>query len=82
MAGSCIRTFACDDNNRCTLDNCNFGTCSNTQISCNDGRSCTLDRCDSVTRGCYYEERCDDGNPCTSDSCGFLGSCRRSNYPE
>ena len=69
----------CNDNNACTTDVCNSGTCSHTPVnngtSCNDGNACTqTDTCQNGT--------CTGINPvvCTAlDACHVAGTCNTSN---
>jgi hypothetical protein len=87
-AGVCTGGEAngCDDDNDCTLDQCDDETdsCSYENVtdgqSCDDGLFCTLD--DVCTAGACAgptENACDDDNPCTKDSCSeSMDECRTS----
>jgi hypothetical protein len=58
-SSGCANAAACDDNNPCTVDACDGGTCSNApKASC-----------------CVFDSECDDGNACTVDSCGGDNGC-------
>jgi hypothetical protein len=76
-AQSCMGAFECDDQNDCTTDTCDQGTCSHTAVeaqSCDDGDPCTVgDRCANGTCAGVPLD-CDDGKACTDDSCDD-GTC-------
>jgi hypothetical protein len=81
---SCYGTFKkCTDDDKCTADTCDAGTCTFVAYTCKDNQPCTLDTCDPAT-GCKYvgtTDACDDGNSCTSgDSCA-TGSCAGTAIP-
>lgn len=66
----------CDDNNECTFDYCENGTCFHDGISgnsCEDGISCTVnDMCDNGL--CVSGNvNCNDDNACTFDYCEATG---------
>jgi hypothetical protein len=76
----CALPADCDDDNACTIDSCNTGTCYHlpNQGPCEDDQnSCTTDFCSGIvcthpsngTCACQTPEDCDDSNPCTNDSC-------------
>src|SRR6185295_8227684 len=68
-AAGCTTPADCNDNNACTTDVCNNGTCEHAPVTCNDSNPCTTDTCNPAT-GCVFTPMvCDDGNPCTSDAC-------------
>jgi hypothetical protein len=72
----CTSNAECDDNNQCTNDVCNGGTCSHADITstCNDGNGCTVDSCNPQT-GCAHTAA-DDGTSCDDPfSCTMLDSC-------
>ncbi len=71
----CTIDADCNDNNACTTDTCNAGTCVHTAISCDDGNACTDDACDSINGCTHTPHNCDDGNPCTTDTCNPLTGC-------
>lgn len=71
----CQTNSDCNDNNACTTDTCNAGTCSHTAVSCDDGNACTDDACDSINGCTHTAHNCDDGNPCTTDTCNPLTGC-------
>ncbi|MGA2755833.1 MAG: hypothetical protein ABSF58_00595 [Solirubrobacteraceae bacterium] len=62
----------CDDNNACTIDECNpiNGECIHTQVVCNDDDPCTIGRCDPV-KGCVFTPyACPPStNPCMVNAC-------------
>lgn len=77
QAGSCAgELMACDDNERCTTDRCEAGSCvyEPNSDACDDGEACTIDDvCSAGTcRGTPFDDApCDDGNGCTfNDRCG------------
>src|SRR5688572_26716129 len=88
--GECANrcTISCDDNNRCTDDNCNAttGDCTHTPItpaSCNDGNPCTVNTCEVATGNCLNTPSsstnglaCDDLNECTTGEVCANGQCR------
>ncbi|MEM7135151.1 MAG: hypothetical protein AAF500_01160 [Myxococcota bacterium] len=63
----------CNDGNSCTDDNCNDGTCVNTELD--DGAACVSDGVAGTCSSGVCEPDpcgtldCDDGNECTLDSC-------------
>lgn len=73
----CSYTFACDDNNPCTVDTCGTdGQCVNQLKSCDDGNLCTADSCDTKTGGCINLPSttvCNDNSECTKDICSDVG---------
>lgn len=77
-APPCQTNGDCNDNDACTTDTCNSGTCVHTPVSCNDNDACTTDTCDSLL-GCQHSAtNCDDGNPCTVDACNPLTGCEHT----
>ena len=65
----------CNDENVCTVDECDplTGNCTNTPITCDDGNPCTTDSCD-VELGCVYTAvpngtSCGDGRECQQGAC-------------
>jgi len=42
---TCTNNSQCNDNNACTTDACNAGSCVYTSITCNDNNPCTADAC-------------------------------------
>ncbi len=85
----CTTAADCNDNNVCTTDACNSGTCANTNntLACaTDNNACTNDVCSagSCTHPAVANNTtCDDGSAttcndvCTSGTCGG-GSCGSS----
>jgi hypothetical protein len=69
-SGVCVDLADCNDNNPCTDDACNVGSCVHTIHSCDDANACTMDFCDTNT-GCYTKnvQMIDDGDPCTTEAC-------------
>ncbi len=77
--GSC---GTCDDAIGCTLDICDLGagTCSNLadDDACDNGDPCTAGVCDTGAGGCVFPEPiglCDDGIACTEDDCVPMVGC-------
>jgi MYXO-CTERM domain-containing protein len=81
---ACTSASQCNDNNPCTTDACNQGTCTHTPIAgccqsaaqCDDSDPCTSDSCSSnscqhsaISGCCHGAGDCDDGNACTKNSC-------------
>jgi len=64
------------DNDACTVDRCDGGTCHHHQpVNCDDSNACTVDGCDQQA-GCQHTDVvCDDGNPCTVNSCNPAVGC-------
>lgn len=59
---------SCDDQDPCTIDNCDDGECVHEAIVCDDQNLCTTDSC--VNGICVFEPVvCDDENSCTRDTC-------------
>jgi len=78
----CAIDAHCDDDNACTDDTCDNGTCVNTNNdsnTCTDGNDCTADAC--VAGVCTSTNEpvntpCDDGLFCTkTDKCDGAGVC-------
>jgi len=69
----------CDDNNPCTIDNCDpEAGCSyeHAVADCDDGNACTtVDQCIAGTCSGAGQLACDDNNPCTADSCDQTNGC-------
>ncbi|MGB5696264.1 MAG: choice-of-anchor Q domain-containing protein [Polyangiales bacterium] len=81
MAGSggtggmpeCRITDDCDDNDACTDDACNQGTCSYFAVDCDDRNDCTTEACDAAD-GCTTPTPVADGTPCAGGTCQS-GAC-------
>jgi hypothetical protein len=84
--GICENHAECDDDNECTDDACNLGTCQHTNnvADCMDDEDlCTDDICaggicthpDTGLCECEIDDDCDDSNPCTNDACTDEKSC-------
>ena len=60
-----------DDNNVCTIDECDPLTLStiHTTINYNDNDACTIDACDPITGISHLPVNSDDNNLCTNDFC-------------
>jgi len=74
----CKDAAGCDDNNKCTIDNCTTdGGCVWTTINCTaklPKDECSTVECDPINQGCYLKPKnisvlCDDNNLCTVDTC-------------
>ncbi len=77
--GGCVNASDCNDNNACTTDACNAGSCTHTPITCNDNNSCTTDTCNPAS-GCVYTPvtdgtACADGNACNGAETCQSGNC-------
>ncbi len=63
----------CNDNNACTIDNCEAGKGCVYPTACDDGNPCTIDSCQSgkcAVTPLADNTGCDDQNPCTKgDQC-------------
>jgi len=59
---SCTADSQCSDDDPCTTDKCNAGTCTHGKVpnccksvaDCNDGDTCTADSCDTNTNACTH----------------------------
>ena len=83
----CQTDADCNDNDRCTRDECLGGACVNhpdctANNQCNDGDPTTTDLClngccaNITDEPCADIDRCDDNDPCTVDWCDFVtGDC-------
>lgn len=79
----CMDDAECDDNNPCTVDDCDAGGhCSNMSqtgpgvTGCDDGNACNgVEEC--VASECVPSAPpvCDDGDPCTSETCLAATGC-------
>ncbi len=75
---TCAENVDCDDNNPCTDDICDQGTCSyvdNTascddNVDCTEGDSCSAGSCGG---GAPNDTLCGDDNVCTDDVCSSAG---------
>ena len=76
-----INNVPCEsDNNACTVDRCDGGTCMHHKpVNCDDENECTVDTCNSLAaegKGCQHAAVvCDDGNKCTVNSCNPRTGC-------
>jgi len=83
--------MACDDEDPCTIDDCDLGscvhkedeTCCEADEECAVDGPCQLGQCDKATLSCVFTVElaaCDDGLACTEDTCAFCadGSCPSS----
>ena len=71
---------SCDDNNACTLDNCDGkSACSHKALDgtvCDDGSACTDDdKCQLGVCIPGSAKNCDDKNICTKDQCDAVKGC-------
>jgi len=76
-APQCTTNIDCNDNNKCTIDQCIGGNCSWTPFLCPKSNNCTQFNCDPV-QGCQNNTIvCNDFNLCTRDTCvgSVLGGC-------
>jgi MYXO-CTERM domain-containing protein len=70
----CTAAVQCDDGERCTIDACTAGGCTNTAISCPAGQACS-----PISGECVCtEDACNDGNVCTIDKCESATACVHS----
>lgn len=69
----CVADADCDDDNLCTVDDCDVleGRCSNEPVVCAElPDPCYVLACDPVDGTCADTVlRCDDGDDCTRDNC-------------
>lgn len=78
----CTASTDCGDDNACTIDNCDNGTCSHSAVGngyCTDNNACTIDDC-TVLEGCVHAPidvsvACDDSDACTADGCDVDIGC-------
>lgn len=67
---SCTSSTACNDGNPCTMDNCNNGSCFNTQRDCTSPDPCAIGSCDATTGNCIATPiPCDEGERCYGGEC-------------
>jgi len=85
-AGVCVPSgVSCDDGNPCTIDSCDEGldTCSNVNSNdpCDDGFFCTDgDTCSGGSCVPGPARNCGDGNACTDDTCNdTTDACEHQN---
>jgi hypothetical protein len=79
----CITAGDCDDQNPCTADSCNVGTCINTAQTgpvCNDGNFCTVsDTCQAGVCGGAPRDCSGVADQCNTGSCDEAGdACVKS----
>ena len=72
MAG-CESADDCDDNDACTDDACDDGTCSYFPLDCDDRNDCTTEACEAAD-GCTTPTPVADGTPCAGGTCQS-GAC-------
>ena len=72
MAG-CESADDCDDNDACTDDACDDGTCSYFPLDCDDRNDCTTEACEAA-EGCTTPTPVADGTPCAGGTCQS-GAC-------
>lgn len=65
---SCGSAADCQDNDPCTTDACNNGTCAHTLLNCLDNDLCTIDYCAAGT--CHH-----DPVPCEPTEVCYQGAC-------
>jgi len=91
----CTSATQCSDNNDCTTDTCDSGTCYHSEINgcctsntdCNDYDVCTTDTCNAVgdcvrtdINGCCNSNTdCNDNSACTTDACTDNHVCSNTN---
>ncbi|MGM0577072.1 MAG: hypothetical protein ACQEXJ_15210 [Myxococcota bacterium] len=84
LDGDCVpgSTDGCEDDNACTDDVCQEGTCAHIVlhgIPCEDGDACSVDDvCSAGHCAPGAQRECDDGNPCTADSCDPVTGCEHT----
>ncbi len=74
----CSADADCKDDNACTAEVCDSGTCKTTAVAgtCDDGSACTVgDACSAGACAPGKAKDCDDGNPCTDDGCHPVAGC-------
>ena len=88
LGGACLADFSactcssattCNDGQKCTVDACVGGKCSNSPMGCDDANPCTLDACDPATGTCSHTAD-PSGVPlspaCNFDACNLgVASC-------
>lgn len=78
----CTTGTDCNDDNPCTDDTCNAGSCqhANNTSACDDGNACTTaDTCSGGTCQGGAPPNCADTNPCTDDTCAPATGCVHTN---
>ncbi len=77
-AGVCGGYLQCNDNNLCTTDTCDKGSCAYlpNAFECSDGNACTTgDTCGGGKCAGSGKLDCDDKNLCTLDNCDAVAGC-------
>ena len=75
VQAECDDNEDCADDDQCTTNICDNGTCTSTSVTCNDGSACTDDSCNSQTGCVTTPVVCNDGQACTTDSCDDATGC-------
>lgn len=65
----CQTPADCNDNDECTTDLCNNGTCAHQDVNVDDNNLCTVDACEPQTGVTHDPVNVDDNNVCTDDTC-------------
>jgi len=79
----CVTPTDCDDNNKCTIENCTADSCKWTAFNCTTQPGFAPDMCSEIVcdpiQGClrnpFADDYCDDGSNCTIDRCDPLLGC-------
>jgi len=85
IGGICRNVINCDDDNRCTIDECTPNGCKHTDdlTICDDGNPCTDETCSPVA--CVYNANtisCEDGLFCNgTDTCHGMACSVHSGNP-
>ncbi|MDD5147865.1 MAG: hypothetical protein PHH08_00190, partial [Candidatus ainarchaeum sp.] len=77
---NCGSNSQCSDNDACTTDTCDAGTCRNTQKTCGTPGTCQElpGTCDTTTGNCsYLPKTCDNPGQCENPAgtCNAQGNC-------
>jgi len=66
----CQETPKCPaSTDKCVINSCDKGVCTNTSVVCTPQSGCFSAKCDSTDGQCKYTQICDDHDDCTVDAC-------------
>ncbi len=75
IAGCCLTSGDCSDDNPCTVDACGSGSCTNEPKDCAVADLCVAGFCDADGECGTTPVSCDDSNLCTDDACDPALGC-------
>lgn len=65
---ACLEDGDCDNDDPCTIDECDRGECVSTPLDCPDGEECSKGECVPVSE-CAQDEDCPGGRECVDGAC-------------